>query len=468
MNPARIETGAHPRREGSYGPQIVDWSHHHRGLHMRPIVGLRPWQAHALDRAFEHDGDGKLLWQTVILSAPRQTGKSYVERVACDWRIHAAPLIGEPQDVLHLAHKLVAAQEVWRPAARYEATQGARVRWANGEQMIELGDGSRWLIQAANDGAGVAFSLSMVLVDEAWRVARHIVDAAVGPTMAEAEQPQLWLVSTAGTSASDLMLTYRSLAMGDLDPGPDSSILILEWSAPPDEDTDLDDPRVWRAASPHWDERREARVRKARGEADEWQFRQQWLNQWIPAMSKPLFDASAWAANTWRAAFPDGPVGFGVDVAADRTRGVVVASCGGVVEVVEDRPGVAWLAGRVRELVERWRPVGVVLDVSGPAVTVAEELSLDVDVADVLMPLNGHDASSACMTCFDAILQGAVVGTETSSALAAAVASARQRRYGQSWTFARDAPNGCVMIAAACAVWACDHAPAEVEASSIW
>ena len=63
-------------------------------------------------RAFEHDEDGRLVWRTVMVSAPRQVGKSYLERIACGWRMHQGERFGGPQDVLHVAHKLVGAQEV--------------------------------------------------------------------------------------------------------------------------------------------------------------------------------------------------------------------------------------------------------------------------------------------------------------------------------------------------------------------
>jgi hypothetical protein len=129
----------------------------------------------------------------------------------------------------------------------------------------------------------------MALVDEAWKVPRVVVDGGLRPTLAEAVQPQLWLVSTAGTSASDLMAAYR--AQGAAGTG---GVFLAEWSAP-EEDVDVADPAVWRAAAPFWDERRQQRVAEAFETADEWTFRQQWLNQWVPRTGAPLIDADAWA-----------------------------------------------------------------------------------------------------------------------------------------------------------------------------
>ena len=263
----------------------------------------------------------------------------------CDWRMHQAEWFGEEQAILHIAHKLVAAQEVWRPAARAWAHE-ARVRWANGEQMIELTDGSRWMIQAANDGAGVSFTLSMALVDEAWRVNREVVDEAIMPTMAESASPQLWLVSTAGTSSSDLMLVNRAAALAELDEPRPGSTLLLEWSAPPDPDLDIDDPGVWRAFAPHWDGGGgEERMRTARAKVTERAFRQQWLNQWVPSAESPLLDEAvvhggadagrAVRAGELRGRGDAGPVG-GDDRGvrrrdAGRGRGAVGCGVGGAV-----------------------------------------------------------------------------------------------------------------------------------------
>jgi hypothetical protein len=467
----RLMTGRHPRAVGTYGPSVERWALDRPSMHPRGLRDLRWWQRLSLDRAYEHDEEGRLLWDTVLLSAPRQVGKSWLERVACSWRIHSGYWFGGPQDVLHVAHKLQAAQEVWRPAARWALGVYGRgcVRWANGEQQIELpDDGSRWLIQAATDGAGVSFTLSMALVDEAWRVPRQVVDAAIAPTMAEAEQPQLWMVSTAGTSTSDLMRNYRALALAFEQPAEDTSLLMLEWSAPPDPDLDIDDPAVWRMASPHWDERRAQVVARARTRVSELDFRQQWLNQWVPTLTEPLFDAERWQGAEWGGALPASPIVFGADVATDRSHAVIVAYAGGVAEVVDSRPGAAWVAGRLLELLERWAPVAIGLDGSGPAASVADQLA-GTDAAPLLVVLSARQMAAASGVTFDAV-NGGEIAARPHAELTASVLGARRRAYGQSWAFARQVGDvsGVPLLAVVVAMWAAEHAPSSVEKSHIW
>jgi hypothetical protein len=443
-------------------------------MHKTVLPRLRWWQKLVLCRALEHDADGRLVWRDVVQSGPRQTGKSVLERVVCGWRQHQGVLLGEPQDVLHLAHKMHAAEEVWKPAGRWAAGVYGRgaVRWTNGEQQITLPDGSRWLIQAANDGAGVAFSLSLVLVDEAWRVPRGIVDNGLVPTMAEVVDPQLWLVSTAGTSTSDLMLTYRQLGMAALDPGEDASVLLIEWSAPPGDEVDIADPGVWRAASPHWDARRETAVRRAFSKvtdhAGELAFRQQWLNQWVPTLSAPMFTGELVDAATWRAALPAGPVAFGFDVSDDRSTAVIAACVAGVVEVAAVCTP-ARCALLLLELAGRRDPVAVGYDGTGPAAAVAADRVLTGTVVEErLVRITGRDMAAASGQVFDRLSAGSLA-VRPDPALDEALRGARRRTYGQTWTFARSGQvSGVPLLAGTAAVWAHEHAPAPVERSQIW
>ena len=155
------------------------------------------------------------------------------------------------------------------------------VSLSHGAEHIYLPDGSRWMVQAANDGAGVSMSISMALVDEAWRVRRDVVDGAIDPTMMESEQPQLWLVSTAGDSSSDLMLVYRAAGIAGLKKP--AGLLMVEWSAPPK--APVADPESWRMASPHFTPRREAEVRDKLQKASLSEFKAQYLNQWVQSIA---------------------------------------------------------------------------------------------------------------------------------------------------------------------------------------
>ena len=263
---------------------------------------LRGWQRHALDRALEHDQDGKLVWSVVVLTVGRQSGKSWLSRSICLWRLHHSELFGEAQTVLHIANRRDTAMEVLRPAALWALAKYGKgtVRWGNTAPGITLPSGDRWLIHAANDSAGVGYSCSMVFADEAWAISRPVIDDAVLPTMSEREQAQLWLVSTAGDSSSDLMIQYRSAAIEQLDAP--AGTLLLEWSAPAD--ADPDEPETWMWASPEWTDKRQTFVARQHATLEESSFRRQWCNQWVTKADSWLKD-SQWADTTSAEQLPD-------------------------------------------------------------------------------------------------------------------------------------------------------------------
>ena len=268
----RLETARRGDSEGSHGPAAAVW--------LRDVYGmtLRPWQAYALDRALEYNADG-LIWASVIITVGRQSGKSWLSRGVCMWRLHHADLFGESQLIIHVSNKRDTSMEVLRPAAMWavEKYGPKAARWGNTMAGILLPSGDRWIIHAANESAGVGYSAGMVFCDEAWRIGRAIVEDSLSPTMASRNQPQLWLVSTAGDSSSELMLTARARAIDNL--ATPTSELLLEWSAPPDADPDL--VSTWQWGSPDWSEKREKFLRQQWERIDPGAFRREYLNQWI-------------------------------------------------------------------------------------------------------------------------------------------------------------------------------------------
>ena len=286
---------------GSWGVEAADWIDGCGVL--GPGNRLRPWQRYVLGRALETREDGRLRWPTVVLTVSRQQGKSVLLKGLAYWRLHQAERFGQPQTILHVANRALTAREAWEPAARLaEETYGvspqsraerraklARIVFSLGRESLQIPDGSRWLVQAATPSAGVGYSISLALLDEAWAIPRSVAESAISPTMAAMEQPQMWLISTSGDSSSDLLQSYRAQALAD----PDGSVLLLEWSTPPE--MDYADPQGWRWASPEWDERREEFLRGRVAAMPSGEFRAQYLNQWQVAVDGWM-PAADWAA----------------------------------------------------------------------------------------------------------------------------------------------------------------------------
>ena len=280
----RLETKSPSNLGGTHGPQAAEW--------LKTVYGmdLFPWQRYALDRALEYDLNNELVWSCVTITVGRQSGKSFLSRAICLWRLHHAELFGETQTVLHVANKRSTALEVMRPAGLWasEVYGKKSVKWGNESAGIFLPSGDRWLIHAANDSAGVGYSVSMVFVDEAWKVSSDVVDNSIAPTMVARNQPQLFLVSTAGDSHSTLMQNARQRALDRLDDDQPGSVLLLEWSAPAEADPSLVE--TWKWGSPEWSDKREIFLSEQWARIEESAFRRQYCNQWVIRSDHWLLD----------------------------------------------------------------------------------------------------------------------------------------------------------------------------------
>ena len=284
---------------------------------------MRWWQQLVSMRLLEHDEWGELVWMTLLLSMARQVGKSWFLRELCMWRIHQSEKFQEPQLVLYTGKDISVCKEVQQPARSWAKRQpGYGVREANGQEEISTPDElGRWMLRAKDSVYG--YSASVGAVDEAWFVSAAAVEDGLEPTMAEREQPQLLLVSTAHRKATSLMLGRRVDALAQL--GDPHDVLLVEWSAAAD--AEMDSPTAWRAASPHWTSRREgiisSRLRRAlSGHSDDpdeddplESFRSQWLNVWpeqvagVGARDEFLLSEQEWSSLVdLQIAPPAGPV----------------------------------------------------------------------------------------------------------------------------------------------------------------
>lgn len=273
-NPPRLETAAGGDVVGSLGTEAADW------LDRWLDIQLWPWQRHVLERALEVTSEGELRWPVIVLTVPRQCGKSWLSRAVMSWRLFQGDRFGEPQSLLHVSSQRQIARELWKMSARdLEAKAGAKVRMSNGQEAIEIPDTSQWMVAAATPQAAPGLSISMAFVDECWAVDYDVVVQGIAPTMLQRRSSQLWLVSTAGESRSDLLRTFRDQAIAQLDDPAGADVLLMEWSASPE--LEVDDPHAWRQASPIWDSRRQAQVERNFRLMKPNAFAQQMLNRWV-------------------------------------------------------------------------------------------------------------------------------------------------------------------------------------------
>jgi len=197
------------------------------------------------------------------------------------------------------------------------------------------------------------------------------------------------------------------------------------------------------------------------------EFARAYGNRWVATTAR-VIPLGAWRA----AADPDAPLpevgrcAIGFDVAVDRSDAAVVFAWrdpAGVahLELADCREGVAWLADRVLDLVERWRPRAVGYDAAGPALDVADVLERsELELAGT----KAREYAAACAGLLDAIVADPpAVRIRPAEALDAAAASAAQRALGDAWAWGRRQSTVSIaaLTAATVALWTYDHAPAD-------
>ena len=231
-------------------------------------IVLRPWQELVARRAFEVDQAGGLCWRTVVVSTPRQSGKSHLLKAVALCRASHPDLFGEPQTVAHVANRHVAARRIHTLAWGWAERNGLLVRTAVGGERIIWPDGSCWNVNTLTNVYGE--SAGAVLLDEVWDVTGEDYREGLRPTQVERCMPQLWAFSTAHRRAQGLMPEL----MADGRAGR-ARTLLADWGAPVG--ADPDDPWTWECASPHWSVQRGDEMALAAGTAG---FAEQWLNVW--------------------------------------------------------------------------------------------------------------------------------------------------------------------------------------------
>lgn len=379
--------------------------------------------------------DGRPAYREVIVSVPRQAGKSVLLLVALlavcleapDRRVaYSAQTGGDArrkllQDFLPLLRRSRRASALVKSVHR-----------AQGAESVTLAGDSRIELVASVADAGHGRILDGAAVDEAWADIDDRREAALVPTMLTRPHARLWIASSAGTEQSVYWARKCELGRALAEAADtESGIAYFEWSAPADADSDDED--VWAASHPAVgltvDLPAVRHMRKTMSEAE---FRRAILNIPTSRAADRVIPLVAWQAVRSEAAAPSGRIRFAADATADRSSAAIVAYGGGAAELVDHRDGVVWLRDRLAELARR-HEAPVVLDAQGPLAPLVDDLRLQ---GVRVLGLRSADVATAALRTLDAIVEGRI-RVRAHAALDAAAAAVRKRPLGERWFFAR-------------------------------
>jgi hypothetical protein len=405
---------------------------------------LDPWQGLTLHSGLGEDKFGAWVAFIVALLVQRQNGKGNVAEA----RGIGGLFLFNDLKIIHSAHRADTATSAFHKVkplidGNYDLSRRVkRMNESTGEAFIELMDGRRWEFRTRGRDGGRGLSAQTLFLDEALEMNLEVL-ADLLPTLLAIAGAQVWLFSTPPKFDGQYLTQLRKRVLA----GDHERTTYLEWSNPAG--ADLRDPAVLAAANPALGIRLTVEMlldllrelgpelwgRECGGlwpepEDAGWLVipRQAWTDQQVDATSQ-IIDRPA----------------FGVHVPPDRAYSAIVAAGtredgGRQVEltvnehdVVDFRPGTAWIVPRLKEL-EKHKPCAVIIDDKAVA-DEAETAGLVIHRATVSDVVTGFQLFYDGTAGED--LTGRTVHHLGQQDLTAAVKGASTRKVGNSLAWAR-------------------------------
>jgi hypothetical protein len=434
----------------------------------RPMM---PWQRLTADVGSQVDDVGRFIWQLIIVSVPRQSGKTTTMLAKSIQRCLMAP----HRKSWNTAQTGQDARKKWRenadevmasPLAQLVAGKPAK---SNGAEALTFINGSKFRPFPPTRDALHGEQSDNVDADEVWAYDEQQGDdllQAVVPTQLTRPGAQLWLWSTRGDRHSVWFHNLIEQAMAG-QPG----VLLIDYGIPDDADPmDLDVVAAHHPALGHtvtMDSLRAAQTQLADKPSE---FARAYGNRATGAGERVIPRAD-WEAVVTTDDLPEGRPAYAIATSADGSMTAVVAAVVGPdgtpwVEVLPGahRPGRSWAVDYVRNLADAGQ--GVAVDRTGPAGPIADQLEL---AGVQLLTVGGTDHAAACADLYDRITDPGDkrVRLRAHPGLddAADVATRRFRSDG-AWVWSRVRSGGDIspLEAAGLGVWAVLRNPAAIPA----
>jgi phage terminase large subunit-like protein len=393
-----------------------------------------PHQRLVADIATEVDPDGRPYYGQVIVSLPRQCGKTTLSLAL---ELHRALMWGDPQAIAYTAQTgMDARQKLMRDQVPlvegspiYKAVR--QIYRANGSEAIIFRNGSRIDPLPNTPSAGHGRTLDFGVIDEARFDADDTREAALLPAMITRPQAQLLVISTPGDQRSAYFRRKVEEGRRAVERGDTTGVAFFEWGA--GEDVDIDDPAVWHRVIPAMNLTiDEEAIRQRRATMPEGEFRREHLGQWT-TVDESILPARLIERVLDEEAAPSGTLCFGIDVAMDRSwAAIAVADETGTVELVEHREGVSWVVDRALGLWRQHRGA-LIIDGYSPANSIVDRLETGgIPVTRYTV----RDMTAACGVFYDAILEQ-TIRLRPHPSLEAAIASVQRKHVGSGWLWSR-------------------------------
>ena len=411
-----------------------------------PITPM-PWQREVCDIFGEIDPNTGMFWyRTCILILPRQGGKTTLIRGKLAHRgivMPGARMLYTAQDRNKARQRL--EETIYNPLR--DSPLGkylGRPRWAAGSEAVRFQNGSVCRIESLSKTAGHGDTLDEAHIDEAFAHRDNRIEQNVSPTMITVQGAQKLIFSAAGGPESLFLMNKRDKGRALVELGQDSRTAYIEYSAPLD--ADPDDPMTYLMNHPaitHTIQLDDVIDERINMDAEE--FERAYLGWWPkPQATKSPIPMASWTKNyvdpdadTWQ-----GKPLWCIDVSPDRTWSSIALAAksfyvnvNAFVEVIDHEEGTAWLLNRICELSARFGGKRVVLDGSGAAGSLIQDLK---DKGFEVFAFTPQERMYACGGFYDDVIKERVQYVDDPVLTGAMRSAAKVKtNQGESWIFSR-------------------------------
>lgn len=400
---------------------------------------LMPWQQLVADVGGEIDPDtGVPAYRQVVVTVMRQNGKTSLVLAA---ELERCLMWGKSQAVAYTAQTgLIGRQkfkEDQKPLIENSPLKAMVRRFylSDANTQVVFKNDSR--ISVLHPDGGHSKSLDLAVIDEAFEDTDFRREQALRPTMLTRPAAQLWVISTAGTSASTYLRSKVDEGRAAVTAGKASGIAYFEWAVP--EEEDIYDPRVWARYMPAFGYTVSASTIESEVGMKEGEFRRAYGNQWTETEER-IIPAEWWHAVTSPGAKCEDPL-FVIDARPDHSSACVVkADSLGRVELVAVREKTDWLLSAIPEQVGK--SVQLVVDGHGPVAHIADDLE---KLGHRVTRLDSLGIRKACGRFLDAIADQKVQ-VRADERLDVAAANAAKKSTTDSFAWHREAPGGELLM----------------------
>jgi hypothetical protein len=428
---------------------------------------LIPWQKYVADVAGEIDAAGAYVYPIVLITVPRQAGKTTIDQASS---IEAC-LQGPDRRVWYTAQSGQDANDKFREMT--ETWSGSplkdlagRPRLSNGSMSLTFINGSTARPHPPTVDALHGKQSDKNSVDEAWaftelqgaQLMQAIVPTTATRQKATGQRPQLWILSTEGTIESTWLNALLARARAG-----DPLIAFFDWGIGPDVDpTDL--PAV-AAAHPGYHHLFEmSTLIDAAAALPPGEFARAYGNR-RSGSSERVIPIDKWGDAQTLDRMPDGAVCLAAALGVDGVDATITATSlhpvlGKICEVIEHRPGTLWALDRLVQLATA-HDAPVAIDPTGPSASLHDQATR---AGLAIIPIKSSTYSAACANVLAGILAGSWHCRPHVSLNDAAELSSRRWISDGAWLWGRRASVGSISALEAVTLgdWGIDHMPERV------